>query len=120
MQVVTVQLRLIIEAFDSLEKLRQQRVYGLNNVGLEIVEILDVAHLGDTHPQGDANGERLGNGREDVPEAGGVDAIVVAAQVVVVLARVAEDALHRLVVGQEVVCQILEDVKARSLCRTVL
>ena len=73
---------------------------------------MDSAYFGDAHAEHHGNRECIWNSGQDIPEVSEVEAVFVAAEVVVVLAGVAEDAADGLVVFEEVVGDVLQQSSA--------
>lgn len=115
MQLICVDLCFSIETLDALEEFREDAVYCLDQIGLEIVEISDCAHLRDAHTHRYWDRKCVWDGRKDISEALSVQAVVVATKVVIVFAGVPQNPLNRLIVYEEVVRQILQHMHARCV-----
>ena len=98
MQFIIIDLSLSIEALDTLKKLREDAVYSLHQVRLEIVEIRYCAHLRYAHSNWYWNGKCMWNSGKDVSETLGIKAIVVSAKVIVIFAWVSQNPFYRLIV----------------------
>ena len=107
MQFIIIDLSLSIKALDTLKELREDAVYSLHQVRLEVVEIRYCAHLRYANSNWDWNWKCMRNSGKDVSETLGIKAIVVSAKVIVIFARVSQNPLYRLIVYEEVVRQIL-------------
>ncbi len=107
MQFIKIDLSLGVEDLDTLEKLREDAVYRLHQVRLEVVEICHCAHLRYAYTHRNRDRKCMWDCGKNVSEALSIKAIVVAAQVVVVFARVSQNPLNCLIVYEEVVRQVL-------------